>query len=61
MRCRACNCVLTDFEATRKTNLTHEYVDLCNRCYIPVEGQQVVERYDLLTVEDGEDNEQYDS
>ena len=32
MRCVACNCVLTDFEATRKGVNTGEYIDLCNKC-----------------------------
>jgi hypothetical protein len=32
MRCRACNCELNDFEATRKDEYL-EYVDLCSDCY----------------------------
>lgn len=33
MRCLACDCVLTDFEATRKWTRTGEFVDLCDRCF----------------------------
>lgn len=32
MKCRACDCILTDYEATRKyTNGT--FIDLCNDCF----------------------------
>lgn len=33
MRCRACDCVLSDFEATRKYKTIPEFVDLCERCF----------------------------
>ena len=36
MRCVACNCVLTDFEATRKGVNTGEYIDLCNKCFLTI-------------------------
>jgi hypothetical protein len=49
MRCLACNCDMTDFEATRKWMKSHEYVDLCNRCFnsIRSECSLVEEREDL--------------
>jgi hypothetical protein len=34
MRCRECNVILTDFEATRRyanTGCDHDYVDLCDK------------------------------
>lgn len=34
MRCKACNVILTDYEATRKDK-TGEYIDLCGQCYHP--------------------------
>ena len=34
MRCLSCNVELTDKEATRKSTITHEYLDLCNRCVL---------------------------
>ena len=37
MRCLACNKILNDFEATRKSAITGEYIDLCNHCFQPVE------------------------
>lgn len=50
MRCKACDHELSDFESTRKDEVTGQYLDLCNRCYkesglgniIPV-----TERFDL--------------
>lgn len=33
MRCCACNRLLNDFESTRKSKTTGEYLDLCNKCY----------------------------
>lgn len=33
MRCKACNINLSDFESTRKSNTTGEFIDLCNVCY----------------------------
>lgn len=33
MRCKACNKALSDFESTRKSTETGEYIDLCNWCY----------------------------
>lgn len=32
MRCRSCNCALSSREATRKSVVTGEYLDLCNSC-----------------------------
>ena len=48
MRCLACNKVLNDFEATRKSATTGEYVDLCNHCFHNVEFDiDSLEREDL--------------
>jgi hypothetical protein len=33
MRCKACNKGLTEFESTRKSASTGEFVDLCNECF----------------------------
>ena len=32
MRCGACDCELTDFEATRKSIVSGDYLDLCGNC-----------------------------
>lgn len=48
MRCRACNVILTDFEATRKSNKTGEYIDMCNACFYQIKDDlEVIEREDL--------------
>lgn len=50
MRCLACNCNLTDYESTRKSVTTGEFIDLCNRCFSSVSDDlQTIDREDLLT------------
>ena len=57
MRCKACDIELNDFEATRKSTTTGEFIDLCNRCYKAVKNDvQAIERYDLMDLEDELDN-----
>lgn len=36
MRCCSCNVALSDFESTRKTVSTGEFLDMCNRCYADI-------------------------
>lgn len=44
----ACDCILNDFEATRKSDITEEFLDLCNRCLLASDiGRELSERYDL--------------
>jgi len=58
MRCLSCNCVLTDFEATRKGANTGNYIDLCNRCFKSIaEDIHVIERSDLQTEGDSNGDE----
>lgn len=33
MRCKACDAELSDFESTRKSLVTKDYIDLCGSCY----------------------------
>jgi len=49
MRCQACNQNLSDFESTRKSNTTGEYIDLCNSCFNLIEQdvEPMEEREDL--------------
>jgi hypothetical protein len=47
MRCKACDKLLSDFEATRKYEKSKEFVDLCNDCFRYVPDVQVKERPDL--------------
>lgn len=48
MRCLSCNCILSDYEATRKSAATNMYVDLCNRCFGTIEDDlEAIDRPDL--------------
>jgi hypothetical protein len=62
MRCRCCDKKLSDFEATRKSIHTGEYLDMCNKCYNTISNQVLsYERYDLYDDEDEQDTpEQFD-
>lgn len=53
MRCKACDKVLTEYEMTRKSKKTKEYIDLCNNCYKYIQTDvQVVDKPELLTLND---------
>jgi len=63
MRCRACNVALSDFEATRKSVKSGEFVDLCDRCFgyvkafMEVEEREDLKRYEEITpLEDNYDD-----
>ena len=61
MRCLACNKNLNDFESTRKSATTGEYVDLCNHCFHNVEQDiESIVREDLRDEESYEDNDELD-
>ena len=61
MRCLACNKILNDFEATRKSATTGTYVDLCNHCFHDVEYDiESLEREDLRETDDVEDEIELD-
>jgi len=47
MRCVACDNLLNAFEATRKSDITKEYLDLCNKCLSTIDLEETSERYDL--------------
>lgn len=56
MRCLSCDKNLTDFEATRKSVFSGEFIDLCNHCFASVyEDLQTIERSDLAHEEDSFD------
>jgi hypothetical protein len=56
MHCVACDRILNDFESTRKSEATGEYLDLCSHCYNTIKDDLVVlEREDLCICEDVED------
>lgn len=53
MRCQACDKILTDFELTRKSTVSEDFLDLCNKCYKTIkEDVPTVERHDLMSIED---------
>lgn len=58
MHCRACDCLLSDFESTRKYE-DNTYVDLCNHCFSEsdLEGIVILEREDLQIIEFDEESE----
>ena len=60
MHCLACNAFLTEFESTRKSTISGEFLDLCNGCYSYVKEEvQVIENQDNLTFQDYIDLEDY--
>lgn len=58
MRCFACNCQLTDFESTRKSKVTGEYLDLCEDCFSTVSDEfiSVEEKNELKLIEKEQDD-----
>lgn len=66
MRCYCCDKNLSDFESTRKSVTTGEYLDMCNKCYSTIKDDLISEeRYDLYDGDEDEmteteDGENYD-
>lgn len=46
MRCDCCDKNLNDFESTRKSKVTGEYLNMCNTCFTGL-GIETVDRGDL--------------
>lgn len=60
MRCCCCNVVLNDFESTRKSAATGDYLDMCNKCYGFVEKDiPTVGRTDLNPLEQDWEEDYY--
>jgi hypothetical protein len=58
MRCQCCDKNLNDYESTRKSVSTGEYLDMCNKCYSTISDDLLSEvRYDLYDGNE-EDNEE---
>jgi len=52
-RCRACDVILSDYEMTRKSTVTGEYFDLCNKCFGCIKHDvHSKERLDLKDISD---------
>ena len=61
MRCIACNRALSEFESTRKSSVTGEYLDLCNNCYSEIARDiHADERDDLRDEADNVEDLDYD-
>lgn len=56
MRCYCCNKALSDYEATRKSVTTGNFLDMCNKCYGTISGDVLsLERTDLRHEDQDED------
>jgi hypothetical protein len=59
MRCYCCNRALSDYEATRRSVTTGNFLDMCNKCYGSISSDVLsYERQDLR--HEDEENENYD-
>ena len=61
MRCLSCNKNLSDFESTRKSANTGEYLDLCNSCFSDIQYDvDAIVREDLREDEQVSEDDDYD-
>lgn len=52
-RCIACDKILTDYELTRKSVETGEFIDLCSGCYKHIKDDlQVIDNEENLNIHD---------
>lgn len=55
--CVCCDKLLNDYESTLRHGVTFEYLDTCKACLKPLKGLfPVIERKDLITESDIDDN-----
>lgn len=57
MRCVACDTILTDYEATLRSEVTDEYLDMCMDCLNEIPEVTYIDRPDLQSFQCGEDDE----
>ena len=58
MKCRSCDEILTNREATRRVASSGEFLDLCDRCYLPIKDDVPTrERVETDLEEMGNDGE----
>lgn len=56
MRCYCCNKALSDYEATRRSVNTGEFLDMCNKCYGSISSDVLsLERTDLRHEDEDEE------
>ena len=58
MRCLCCNSNLTDFEATRKSKTTGQFLDMCEDCFKEVADVfiEIEENKELKDIEEEVEN-----
>ena len=49
MKCYSCDQILNDYESVRKSFVTGEYMDLCNKCFKGLDIQVFEEADDYTT------------
>jgi len=53
MKCCCCDKILNNFESTRKSKTTGDYLDMCNRCYSTIKDDvKTVDREDVSEDDD---------
>jgi len=53
MRCISCNSALTEFESTRRTVASNDFLDMCSHCFSDIdEDVAVIDRLDLKHASD---------
>ena len=57
MRCCSCNKILSDSEASRRFVSTKEFIDMCRKCYEPIEDD--VPTYIREDLDDEPDHDEY--
>ena len=59
MHCKACDCLLTDKESSRRSITTGEYLDLCDKDYKSIADQvPTIVNHNLANeIEENEDDE----
>ncbi len=59
MRCCSCDKNLNDTESTRKSEVTNEYFDLCNKCFSTIADQlalpDLVEDHDESLIDESDE------
>lgn len=60
MRCYCCNKALSDYEATRKSVTTGNFLDMCNKCYGTISSDVLAMERPDLRHEDQDENEFHD-
>jgi hypothetical protein len=62
MHCRACDRLLTEYQATLKNAVTGQYMDLCKVCLEDIKPfVKLIDRKDLITEADLDDEPEEDS